>query len=112
MGKANAKNGRGFTLVELLVVIGIIAILIGILLPSLNKARQAARATACLSNVRQLASALQIYLSENKGHLVHYNWQNTANADVSWNWYWLGLLSNMKTHSSGLLCPEPPDPAQ
>jgi len=57
---------RGFTLVELLVVIGIIAILIAILLPALQKARQAANVTACLSNLRQLGIAIDLYATQNK----------------------------------------------
>jgi len=59
----------GFTLVELLVVIGIIAVLIGVLLPALNKARQQSQSVACLSNMRQLGTALVLFQNEHKGYL-------------------------------------------
>jgi prepilin-type N-terminal cleavage/methylation domain-containing protein len=57
----------GFTLVELLVVIGIVALLIGILLPVLSKARAQANRTVCLSNIRQLGAAILMYCNENHG---------------------------------------------
>ena len=55
------RDPRGFSLVELLVVIGIIALLIGILLPSLNRARERSKATVCMSNLRQVYYELQMY---------------------------------------------------
>jgi prepilin-type N-terminal cleavage/methylation domain-containing protein/prepilin-type processing-associated H-X9-DG protein len=61
------KKYTGFTLVELLVVIGIIAVLISLLLPALNAAKVAAKGAKCLSNLRGIALAEQIYASSNKG---------------------------------------------
>lgn len=68
-GSAKAR-ASGFTLVELLVVIGIIALLISILLPSLNKAREAAQKTACLSNLRQIGLGMSSYLADSKGKFM------------------------------------------
>jgi prepilin-type N-terminal cleavage/methylation domain-containing protein len=61
-------RSKGFTLVELLVVIGIVAILIALLMPSLQKARDAADRVRCTSNLRQLATYLHIYVNDNQGY--------------------------------------------
>ena len=78
------RLGNGFTLVELLVVIGIIALLIGILLPALSKARESAKRTQCLSNVRQISIGFVCYAQENHGW---FPWVGNSRTSNDWIWW-------------------------
>src|SRR5688500_9072163 len=78
---SDSQRPRAFTLVELLVVIGIIAILISVLMPALRRAREAANAAACSSNQRQIMMAFLLFANEHKGHLPG-NWWDHTNPDA------------------------------
>jgi len=75
--KSNAPRTRAFTLVELLVVIGIIAVLIGILLPALGKARAAANAVSCAANLRSITQAMNLYAVQNQNAIPGSVWTSS-----------------------------------
>jgi prepilin-type processing-associated H-X9-DG protein len=77
---ADSRSGRAFTLIELLIVIATIALLIGLLLPALGKARETSRSVVCLSNQRQLGTAMFQYAGDYKVIPGAY-WQGARNLD-------------------------------
>jgi len=90
----------GFTLIELLVVIAVIALLMGILLPALNRAREQARKIACLSNMRQMGLAVTAYLTDSEYRLP----PSSCHIDDP-NDHWLRILTGYTREQLLFRCP-------
>jgi prepilin-type N-terminal cleavage/methylation domain-containing protein len=108
--RTSRRASRAFTLVELLVVIGIIAVLIGLLLPSVTRAREAAKRTKCLSNLHTLAQSLVMYANESKGWLPNMNPANTVNDYASTSEVLVALNREYIRAPGVFHCPSDSDP--
>ncbi len=115
--KYRRDHPAAFTLVELLVVIGIIALLIGILMPTLSKAREAGQRTKCLSNLRQVGQSLMMYATEYKGKIpIGYNndgWGGYHIYVKSGDYYPVQghlFLAGYMDSPEAYYCPTQPDP--
>lgn len=109
VGRISYAHRAGFTLVELLVVIGIVAVMLAILLPSLIAARKSSRATQCAANVRSVCQALLAYASDHRGAFP----PNIDMPSAGPYWYEQDCVgkyfSGLDRPNNALTCPEDPD---
>jgi len=104
----HGRRHRGFTLIEILVVVAIIALLIAVLLPSLARARENARRVVCESNLTQLQRSHAFYLSDNKGiYMPHRTWvlPGTKGRDDLGEWAWFRQLERYSKSPDVPHCP-------
>lgn len=94
---------RGFTLVELLVVVAIIAALVALLLPAVQAARSAARRTQCASNLRQVGLAIAMFCDTHRGRFPYTSHNETENVDLSWIYTVAPFMENV---DAVRICPD------
>ena len=102
----------GFTLVELLTVLGLVALLLSLLLPVVGKVRAAADATSCLSNLRQMGAAWMMYTADSRGRLMRFDQTVPDEATQPWDLYWPGVLEAGHVRGAALLCAAASEPSE
>jgi prepilin-type N-terminal cleavage/methylation domain-containing protein/prepilin-type processing-associated H-X9-DG protein len=102
-GPRGPRARNAFTLIELLVVIAIIALLAAMLLPALSRAKESARATQCLSNLRQVGLAVRLYADEHADEMPRSQHSSFANGLMPWERTVAPLLGSSTTLWTNLL---------
>jgi prepilin-type N-terminal cleavage/methylation domain-containing protein/prepilin-type processing-associated H-X9-DG protein len=96
------RNRRGFTLIEMLIVIAIIGVLAAMLLPALSRSRDSAQRIACLNNLKQMATAAGLYATFNNGHYPLAYWMKMEDGEiVSYAWDFT-TRKNLKTGTTSV----------
>ncbi len=107
ISKSGNRKFPAFTLVELLVVISIIAILLAVLMPALNKAKKQARSVICVSNLKQWGLMYQMYCQDNSGNFFNGEIKGISDSAFSDSGrYWREVMKPFSNNEKMWLCPE------
>lgn len=104
IGSTGARTAA-FTLVELLVVVSLVVLLIGILLPAMNRSLSAAKSTVCMSNLKDLNRSLDMYRTDNRGWLPTVDAESAFRSAAAWS---AALFKDNPGGRGVLICPEDP----
>jgi prepilin-type N-terminal cleavage/methylation domain-containing protein/prepilin-type processing-associated H-X9-DG protein len=111
----NKRQSKGFTLIELLVVIAIISILAAILFPVFARARENARRSSCMSNLKQIGLGMMMYVQDNDEHYPHMSGSySSPPPDGSWysgnlnSWFWMNMIEPYVKSHQVFICPSSP----
>jgi prepilin-type N-terminal cleavage/methylation domain-containing protein/prepilin-type processing-associated H-X9-DG protein len=111
MAKNPAHRYRGFTLVELLTVVGIMSVLIAVMMPTIGRVRAASNAACCLARLRHMGTAWTTRMIEQRGRLPENAFFSIRDPMDAWDKAWPGIVASQGVGEDALLCPAAQEPA-